>query len=194
MNRETATTVTVAERVDALQQTFNAGTTRPMAWRLDQLAAMRRFLKSEQDAFLDALRDDLGAPFMEALRSNLMAALSEISLAERRLPEWVQPIRVETPPAQQPEESWRYPEPYGTVLVLSPWNIPVGLCLLPAACSPPPAPWPPEIPSPSSRRKWPQPHLKSWSAGCPSISTRRPSPASLVGSTSPPNSSSNRSE
>lgn len=101
-----------------------------MAWRLEQLAGIRRFLLEHQDDLTAAMRDDMGTPWMEATRSNVAAVLSEIALARNRLPTWVAPRRLETPPANLPEESWQYPEPYGAVLVLSPWNVPVGLCLL----------------------------------------------------------------
>ena len=123
----------VDDAVARLWETFRSGRTRPLEWRLDQLAGIRAFLLDEQDALVDALRADLGMPWMEAVRSNVAAVLSEIALATRRLPEWAMPRRLETPAANLPEESWQYPEPYGVVLVLSPWNIPAGLCLLAAA-------------------------------------------------------------
>jgi aldehyde dehydrogenase (NAD+) len=126
-------TAMVEGAVAELWATFRARTTRPLDWRLEQLAGMRRFLLDNQDQLVDALHDDLGTPWMEAVRSNIAAVLSEIALATRRLPEWAAPRRLETPAANLPEESWQYPEPYGPVLVLSPWNIPVGLCLLAGA-------------------------------------------------------------
>ena len=84
-------TALVEDEVGELWSTFRAGKTRPLDWRLDQLAGVRRFLLDNQDQLVDALRDDLGAPWMEAVRSNIASVLSEIALASQRLPEWAAP-------------------------------------------------------------------------------------------------------
>jgi aldehyde dehydrogenase (NAD+) len=125
--------MSIGPDVERLWSTFHSGRTRSLQWRLDQLAGVRRFLLDHQDALVEAMRDDMGTPWMEAVRSNIAAVLSEIALAVEHVGVWSEPRRLETPPANLPEESWQYPEPYGPVLVLSPWNVPVGLCLLAGA-------------------------------------------------------------
>jgi aldehyde dehydrogenase (NAD+) len=123
----------VGPGVARLWSTFGSGRTRALEWRLEQLGGIRRFLLDQQDVLVEAMREDMGTPWMESVRSNIAAVLSEIALSVEHLAEWSAPRRLETPPANLPEESWQYPEPYGPVLVLSPWNVPVGLCLLAGA-------------------------------------------------------------
>src|SRR5690625_7783841 len=53
--------------LDELQATFTSGHTRPLTWRRDQLAAVERMLRDNEERFNAALQDDLGKPEQEVL-------------------------------------------------------------------------------------------------------------------------------
>jgi aldehyde dehydrogenase (NAD+) len=119
--------------VDRLRATFSNGRTRPLAWRREQLAALKRLLQQHQDDVLEVLRQDLGKPPIEALASEIAFVTHEVDALARGLPRWMKPERVPTPLMTQPGRSWIIREPRGVVLVIAPWNYPVQLTLTPLA-------------------------------------------------------------
>jgi aldehyde dehydrogenase (NAD+) len=119
--------------VASLWKAFDAGVTRPLPWRREQLRGITAFLRHHETGILDALRADLGKPAFEAYASDVGGVLSEVALLERRLQQLARPRRIRTPLRAQPAVTALYPEPLGVVLVLSAWNYPVGLSLLAVA-------------------------------------------------------------
>lgn len=118
---------------DRLRDTYRRGVTRPLEWRRRQLEAMERMIIENEDAFLEALRADLGKPSFEGWATDLSFVLSELKLMLRNLERWNRPERVRTPLVAMPAKSRLVPEPLGVVLVIAPWNYPVQLLLVPAA-------------------------------------------------------------
>ncbi len=56
---------------------------------------------------------------------------AEISYCRKHLKSWMKPADVRTGLANFPARSFTVAEPYGTVLIMAPWNYPVLLCLSP---------------------------------------------------------------
>lgn len=63
--------------------------------------------------------------------AELGLVLGEIHLAEKKLRSWMKPRRVKKSLPQFPGKARQYPEPYGVVLIMSPWNYPLLLSLSP---------------------------------------------------------------
>ena len=122
-----------AEQIVAAARTaFNSGTTRPLAWRLQQLAAMNRMLLEHRDDFADALAADLGKHPTESWLTEIGFLTGEISHVIKHLQGWLAPRRVAVPLALQPAKASTVLEPLGVVLVIAPWNYPIQLLLGPA--------------------------------------------------------------
>src|SRR5690625_840450 len=117
--------------LDELQATFTSGHTRPLTWRRDQLAAVERMLRDNEERFNAALQDDLGKPAQEVLLGETALLFSEIRHARRKLKRWMRPRRTFTPLIGQPARSWVQPEPLGVVLIIGAWNYPVQLVVGP---------------------------------------------------------------
>ena len=117
--------------VASLRSAFASGRTRPLAWRRAQLDGLSRFLGEREGEIMDALAADLGKPRLEAYTAEIAFSLAEIRLARKSLKSWCRPERVRTPMALQPGRSRVVKEPYGVVLLIAPWNYPVGLVLAP---------------------------------------------------------------
>jgi aldehyde dehydrogenase (NAD+) len=120
-----------AEIVSRLRATFDAGRTRPIEWRREQLVRVRRLLVENQAMLLEALRADLGKPEREALLTDLGPVLGECDGALRNVRRWSRRQRVSTPLMLQPARSSVVHEPLGVVLIIAPWNFPVQLLLSP---------------------------------------------------------------
>ena len=112
---------------------FDAGITRPLSWRLDQLRGLRRMLAERQADFAQALAKDVGKHHTEAQLAEIGFVDAEAAHLERHLEGWLRPRRVPVPLTVQPARAWTELTPLGVVLVIGPWNYPVQLLLGPLA-------------------------------------------------------------
>jgi aldehyde dehydrogenase (NAD+) len=120
-------------RVAGVRDAFRAGTTKPLAWRLRQLGALRRMLLEQGPAIEDALAADLGKSGTESQMSEIGVVVGEIDNTLRHLRRWLRPQRVSVPLSVAPAAARVVREPLGVVLVIGPWNYPVQLALVPLA-------------------------------------------------------------
>lgn len=124
---------TVASPVARARALFDAGTTRPLAWRLEQLRNLRRMLAERHGEFAAALATDLGKHNTEAQLTEIGFVAAEAAHLERHLEGWLRPRRVPVPLTVQPARAWTELTPLGVVLVIGPWNYPLQLLLAPLA-------------------------------------------------------------
>ena len=120
-----------ADLVKRLRATFDAGHTRPVEWRKDQLAALKRMVAEGEVELLAALADDLGKSATEAFFTEIAFVRTEIDYALRHLDAWLKPEKVSVPIKQQPGTARIHRDPLGVVLIIGPWNYPVQLVLAP---------------------------------------------------------------
>jgi aldehyde dehydrogenase (NAD+) len=125
------TRATAPERVARLRSSFNSGRTRPLEYRLEQLAGLARFLKEREHEIEQAIHSDLGRPALEVYSSEVAFIASELALVRKKLASWMKPQRVPTSLVGQPGKSLIYREPLGVVLIIGPWNYPLQLVLVP---------------------------------------------------------------
>ena len=110
---------------------FRTGCTRPFAFRREALRKLRCALEAWETRLCEALRADLGKSPTESYMCELGMCYSSLSELKSHLRRWMRPRRVSTPLSQFPGSSRIIPEPYGSALIISPWNYPVLLSLDP---------------------------------------------------------------
>ncbi len=121
----------VEEAARSMRSFFASGATLPVEHRKDALRRLKAWLKEHEDRVLGALREDLGKAPFEGYATELGIVYEEINLCLRKMDAWIRPRRVPTPVTHFHSWSKVYPSPYGVVLVLSPWNYPLQLALVP---------------------------------------------------------------
>jgi len=114
-----------------LRTGFEAGRTRPMAWRQQQLTRLIALLVEHEGDIATALRSDLGKSGFETALSETGFVISEAKFALKHLPRWMRSKRVSTPLMAQPGHSRIQAEPKGVVLIIAPWNYPLSMVLAP---------------------------------------------------------------
>ena len=120
------------ETILASQRKFFAtGNTLPVSWRLEQLKKLRASMLRHEEDLYGALKKDLGKSRMESYMCEIGLTLSELTWMEKHIRRLTREKRVPTPLAQFAARSFQSPTPYGTVLIMSPWNYPVLLTLEP---------------------------------------------------------------
>lgn len=110
---------------------FASGRTIPVSFRQEQLHKLKRSMLAHEKDLNEALQKDLGKSRMESYMCEVGLTLSELTWMQRHLSSLSAEKRVPTPLAQFAARSFRSPSPYGTVLIMSPWNYPVLLTLEP---------------------------------------------------------------
>lgn len=126
--------MTEQEIKDILQQQnhfFSSGKTIPAEFRLKQLESLQEAMIRHEADLAAALKEDLGKSRMESYMCEIGLTLSELTWMQKHLRSLMRSKRVSTPAAQFAAKSFRSPSPYGTVLIMSPWNYPVLLTLDP---------------------------------------------------------------
>jgi len=130
-------TLTPPAQIDAallaksLRATFDSGRTRPLAWRKEQIAGLRRMLEEGEAELLEALRVDLGRPKVEAFAADIGHTKQELRHIASHLQRWMKPSKVRVPLTAAPAKAWVVPEPLGVALVIAPWNYPIQLLVEP---------------------------------------------------------------
>ncbi|MEV6976981.1 aldehyde dehydrogenase family protein [Kitasatospora sp. NPDC093806] len=117
--------------VKRLRATFRSGRTKPPAWRLGQLQALRSLLTEQSDALLAALNADLGKGAAEAYRTEVAFTVNELDHTVEHLEEWLRPKPAAVPDAFLPAAARVVRDPLGVVLIIAPWNYPLQLALAP---------------------------------------------------------------
>lgn len=123
--------VDVNQLVQMQRRYFASGATRDVNARIRALKTLLAGLERHERALLAALNQDLGKSETEAYMTELGIIRSELRVAIRHTRAWQRPRRVPTPLVHFPSGSRILHDPYGVCLVLSPWNYPAQLSLVP---------------------------------------------------------------
>lgn len=121
-------------RLDELLQKqkdyFRTGETRDIEFRISKLKRLKKAIKIYEQKVLYALRADLGKPEQESFFSEVGGIYASIDLFVKNLAKWTKARAVNTPIVQYGESYIEY-EPYGSVLIIVPFNYPFQLAMEP---------------------------------------------------------------
>ncbi|MDO7906281.1 aldehyde dehydrogenase [Paenibacillus sp. JX-17] len=102
-------------------------------FRLRQLNKLRQAILDYEDRLNEALMQDLGKSAFESYATEIGFVLNSIRHTMKHLRSWSKPKRVRTPLVLFPSSSKVMYEPYGSVLIIAPFNYPFQLLIEPLA-------------------------------------------------------------
>lgn len=117
--------------IDAQRKFFATGKTFDIRYRIEILKKLRSLIIAHEREIVDSLWKDFHKPEFEAIGTESRLVIKELNLTIRKLRKWSRPRRVYTPIVHFLSHSFVAPQPYGQVLVLSPWNFPFLLAFMP---------------------------------------------------------------
>jgi len=111
---------------------FNSNSTKQVSLRIETLKKLKNVLKENEQELYTAIYTDFKKSEFETYLTELSLIYNELNGAIRNLKKWSKQKRVRTNLANFPAKSYIIPEPLGTVLVISAWNYPYQIALIPA--------------------------------------------------------------
>ena len=117
--------------IDSQRKFFASGKTLDVKYRLEVLKKLRSVILDHEQDIIDAIWKDFHKPEFEVISTESRFVIKELNYAIRNLKSWTRSKRVRTPIVHFLSHSYITPQPYGQVLVLSPWNFPFQLAFMP---------------------------------------------------------------
>ncbi|USD25079.1 aldehyde dehydrogenase [Flagellimonas marinaquae] len=121
----------VKQLVTAQNDFFATHKSKDVAFRKKYLKKLLQEIEGHEDAVCDALYADFKKPKFESLATETQLTLAELKHAIKNIKEWSEPNSVGPSLLNFPSKEWIQPEPYGKVLIISPWNYPFLLTMSP---------------------------------------------------------------
>ncbi|MFQ9515939.1 MAG: aldehyde dehydrogenase [Eubacterium sp.] len=117
--------------VQKQREFFETGKTFDINYRIAMLKKFKQAILNHEAEINEALKDDLGKSETETYMCETGMTLSELSYQIKHIKKWSKNKRRRTGLANFHAKSFTVQEPYGSVLIMSPWNYPFMLCLEP---------------------------------------------------------------
>jgi len=117
--------------IDRQEKFFRSGLTMDTGFRLTVLRKLRDLLHQYDNELNEALFKDLGKHPFESYASEHGLAIQELGIMIRNLKRWSRPQKAYTPMAHWFGRSYYLNQPFGRVLIISPWNYPFQLLFMP---------------------------------------------------------------
>ena len=121
----------ISRILDEHKKFFAAGKTKNIDFRIKQLNVLKQALKTNEEAIIAAMYQDLHKSRYETFTTEIGVLYYSIELITGNLKQWAKPRRVPTPVIFFGAQSYIYREPYGTALIIGPFNYPVNLVFEP---------------------------------------------------------------
>jgi len=123
--------LTVEEIFHVQKEFFVKQKTKSYTERIAILNRLKELILRYEASLVAALQADMAKPEIEAAGGEVWFVLEEIDYALKHLKNWMKPRREPTPLLHFRSKSMIYPEPFGQVLILAPWNYPFHLLFSP---------------------------------------------------------------
>ena len=125
----------MSEKIEVLikrqRDYFASGKTARVSFRLQALDRLEKAILKYEEELCQALKKDLGKSRAESYMCEVGLTLSELRFVRKHLRCWSKNRPAPTPLAHFHGKSFTVQEPYGVVLIMSPWNYPALLTLEP---------------------------------------------------------------
>ena len=123
--------MTIEELVQRQKDAFQNGANRPADARRQNLTKLREIVKDHAERLCDAMKRDFGKPLVEAYASEIATVVMEIDYHLKHFEKWMEPESPGESIYTFPSKSRIYRQPFGSVLIIGPWNFPVHLTFMP---------------------------------------------------------------
>ena len=119
------------DTLNSQREFFKSGKTLGYEFRKTQLEKLKSIIEENEAALNEALFKDLHKSETECWLTEIGFVLGELKTTLKHLKKWMKPKKTSTNLVNQPGSSYIRSEPFGNVLIISPWNYPFNLLFAP---------------------------------------------------------------
>ncbi len=102
-----------------------------IAFRKELLQKLLQNIQNQETDIVNALFKDLKKPVFEAILTETNYVISDLKNTIKNINSWAKPKRVLPSILNFPSSDYIYKQPYGKILIISPWNYPFQLAFSP---------------------------------------------------------------
>ena len=110
---------------------FYEGNTSPIEFRNAALIKLKKLLNAYQEELIQAIHSDFKKSEFETILTEIAMIKLELRKHISNLKKWSRPQKVRASILNFPSSDYIYKQPYGVVLIISPWNYPLLLAIQP---------------------------------------------------------------
>lgn len=123
--------INIHENIEQQRLFFNTRITFDIQYRIVALKTFKATIQKYESEIFESLYQDLHKSDFESYMTEVSIVLNEIDYYIKNLKKWAKPKQKKSPLLIFPSKSYILKEPYGVVLIISPWNYPFHLILNP---------------------------------------------------------------
>ena len=121
----------VIDNIINSQVNFTKSNSNSVNYRIQILNSLLKSINKNEEKIYSALKKDLNKHEFESFLSEILLVKREIKLFTKKLKRWSKKKKVRGSIFNFPSKNYLVPEPYGNVLIITPWNYPFQLSLTP---------------------------------------------------------------
>lgn len=121
----------ISKIIERQREFFLKGKTRSIDFRLNILRKIRNLITSNYDLIITAFNEDLNKCEFDVVATELGMVITEIDYFIKNLRKLSEKTKVKSNLINTPSKGYIIHEPYGVTLIMSPWNYPLQLSVIP---------------------------------------------------------------
>jgi coniferyl-aldehyde dehydrogenase len=120
-------------QLDEIKAAYAAEPNPTLEVRLERIGRIEKMISANEEKICKALVADFGVKdSIETRLVEFQKIYQACAYTRKHLREWMKPVQIETPFYMGASEAWIESQSIGVVGIMSPWNYPIRLALLPA--------------------------------------------------------------
>lgn len=121
----------ISKIIERQREFFLKGKTRSIDFRLNVLKKIRSIITNNYDSIINAFNEDLRKCEFDVVTTELGMVITEIDYFIKNLRKLSEKTKVKSNLINTPSKGYIIHEPYGVTLIMSPWNYPLQLSIIP---------------------------------------------------------------
>ncbi|XWN37015.1 MAG: aldehyde dehydrogenase [Balneola sp.] len=117
--------------LDKQKKFFQTGATKDISFRIEQLKKLKEILIENEQLLIDEVHKDFQKSAFETYVTEIGLVITDINFALKNIESWIKQRSVSTPIVNFPSKNFIITEPYGSALIIAPWNYPILLSMQP---------------------------------------------------------------
>lgn len=130
-NIETTSKEDLSQMMEDSRQAFNIWSKLSLDQRLDFISEIRRYMVEMGDELSREIAKSTGKPVFEAYSSEILPTIDALKYYEKNAEKMIGEKKVSSPLYLKTKKSYIQYRPLGTVFIISPWNYPFNLAMVP---------------------------------------------------------------